>query len=544
MSEYFKYNIGLTRLIRKTVVFIFGGHLRGHGRFHCRFPFTLVRFDHRRTVNKLSGIVLVAVAVHALSLSLAKAETLYDAFNAAYSANPTLGAQRVAVRISQKDRAITATGFAPSVAASGDYGYEDIKGQAPGNPTTDNKTYPRGYGVSLQQNVFNGFSTLHGLERDSASVDAARARLCDVEQQILIEVATAYSDVLRDKAILDLHRADHKLLETRGKETHVQYNIGNLTQTDVDQSAASVARSQADLAIAESNLESSVASFRSVVGRDPGRLEAAAVPERLIPADIVRAVAIAQAEHPAILAARNAVRAAELNVAVEAGGFAPSVDLNASAQRRYDPDYYPAKTDLTSLTVGGRITIPLYDRGLTFASVSRAKEVSSQRRLELDQQLLRTRADVVQNWGVFNASKLVIVSATAQIAASQRALYGVQLEATAGQRTTLDTLTAQRALLEARVNREIAQHDRIIAGYRLLASVGRLSLQNLTVDSTRGRALPDLKPRGLDVALQVRGEGLRASNLVALSVTSPALPPSKHQGPLTSQGLGLRLSSH
>jgi len=51
----------------------------------------------------------------------------------------------------------------------------------------------------------------------------------------------------------------------------------------------------------------------------------------------------------------------------------------------------------------------------------------------------------------------------------------VREEARVGQRTTLDVLNAQQALVNARIALVTAQHDRVVASYNLLASVGRLS---------------------------------------------------------------------
>ena len=428
----------------------------------------------------------------------ARAETLYEAFTQAYASNPVLGAQRAAVRIGVQDKAIASTGYAPAVSATSDFGYRDQKGSAPSDPTTELTSHPRGYGATLTQNVWNGFKTSNSVAREGASLDAERDDLRNVEQRILVDVAAAYADVLRDKAVVELRRSDCEVLGVRAAQTRYQFDIGATTRTDVDQSLAGLARSQADLTIAQTKLEASAALYRSVVGRDPGRLEPAAVPQRLVPRDLDTAVAAAEADHPAIRAAMNAVRAAEFNVDVEKGGYAPSLDVTATADRRWDPDFYPAKTDLTDVSVVGRLSFPIYDRGLTTASVHRANELASQRMLQLDNQRADIRASLVQSWGLFAASRMVIGSADAQIAASERALFGVQLEATAGQRTVLDILTAQRSLLDARVSREIAQHDRIIAGYKLLAAVGRLSLDNFTAADTRGAADPRSGDKGRD----------------------------------------------
>jgi outer membrane protein len=66
----------------------------------------------------------------------------------------------------------------------------------------------------------------------------------------------------------------------------------------------------------------------------------------------------------------------------------------------------------------------------------------------------------------------------------RRALEVVRNEAQAGQRTTLDVLNAEQALVNARVSLIIAQHDRVVASYSLVSAVGRLSAQELRLPVT------------------------------------------------------------
>jgi outer membrane protein len=77
------------------------------------------------------------------------------------------------------------------------------------------------------------------------------------------------------------------------------------------------------------------------------------------------------------------------------------------------------------------------------------------------------------------AGKAQVASAQSQVTASEIALNGVREEAKAGQRTTLDVLNAQQALVNARVALVTAQHDRVVASYAVLNAVGRLSPQVL-----------------------------------------------------------------
>jgi outer membrane protein len=74
-----------------------------------------------------------------------------------------------------------------------------------------------------------------------------------------------------------------------------------------------------------------------------------------------------------------------------------------------------------------------------------------------------------------------VISAQSQVTASEIALNGVREEAKAGQRTTLDVLNAQQALVNARIALVTAQHDRVVASYSVLQAIGRLSPQVLAL---------------------------------------------------------------
>ena len=91
------------------------------------------------------------------------------------------------------------------------------------------------------------------------------------------------------------------------------------------------------------------------------------------------------------------------------------------------------------------------------------------------------RATVVQSWGKLEAGKAQVVSAQAQVTASETALNGVREEARVGQRTTLDVLNAQQELVNARVSLVTAQRDRVVASYTLLGAVGRLTPDTLAL---------------------------------------------------------------
>ena len=126
-----------------------------------------------------------------------------------------------------------------------------------------------------------------------------------------------------------------------------------------------------------------------------------------------------------------------------------------------------------------QLSVPVYQGGAEYSLIRQAKETLGQRRLDFDTARDAARQLVVQSWGQLEATKSNIDATTSQVQAAEIALNGVREEARVGQRTTFDVLTAQQTLVNARVALVTAQHDRVVASYTLLASVGRLAPQVL-----------------------------------------------------------------
>jgi outer membrane protein len=159
----------------------------------------------------------------------------------------------------------------------------------------------------------------------------------------------------------------------------------------------------------------------------------------------------------------------------------PTLSLNGSVQKNYGSP--SSLTTLQSLSgaATAQLSVPLYQGGAEYATIRQAKETLGQRRIDLDTARLAVQQNITQSWGQLAAAKAQIDSSTAQVTAAEIALDGVRAEAGLGERTTLDVLNAEQALVQARTSLVVAQHDRIVASYAVLAAVGSLSAQVLNL---------------------------------------------------------------
>jgi outer membrane protein len=425
--------------------------------------------------------VCAAAIAAALAASYpAGAETLESALAQAYRNNPTLNAQRAALRAIDEGVPQALAGYRPRISGTMDSGYQHFESTtlAAGILTrTNTNISPRGGNVGLVQTIYNGQRTGSLTRQAEATVLAGRETLRNTAQTVLLDAATAYMNVLRDTAILDLQRRNVEVLQEQLKQTRDRFNVGEVTRTDVAQSESRVAASQSQVLAAEANLKASQATYRRVVGVEPVNLRPAMPVDRLSPASLEASVEQGRNQHPTVTAAQYTVDTATYAVKAAEGTLYPTVTLESAVQKRWD--LAPGSFDQLTGTVLGRVNVPIYQGGTEYSIIRQSKETLGQRRIELDVQRDLVRQSVVQAWSQLQATKAQITAAQAQVTATEVALNGVREEARVGQRTTLDVLNAQQELVNARVSLVTAQRDRVVASYTLLAAVGRLGPEAL-----------------------------------------------------------------
>ncbi len=432
------------------------------------------------------SISMACALAGALSIGPAFADTLEWALIQAYQNNPSLNAQRAATRAVDENVPQALSGYRPRISgtASLTEQYVDVVAKSSANlPATTaraaGETTVQSYGTTVTQTLLNGFQTANRTRQAETQVSAARETLRNSEQTVLLAAVTAYMNLLRDSAILDLQRRNVEVLQEQLRQTRDRFNVGEVTRTDVAQADSRLAAGRSSMLAAESNYITSRATYRQVIGADPGKLAPATPVDRLSPSSLRQAIAVGRSTHPTVTTAIFNVDTALFQVKIAEGALYPTVNLVGSAQQTYG-----AIGSLTTIksfngSVAGQMTVPIYQGGAEYSLIRQAKETLSQRRIDLDTARDQAQQTVVQSWGQLEAAKAQIQSTQAQVAAAEIALNGVREEARVGQRTTLDVLNAQQELVNARVALVTAQRDRVVASYTLLAAVGRLSPRTL-----------------------------------------------------------------
>jgi len=423
----------------------------------------------------------IATLLVALTSGTASADTLREALVSTYQANPTLTAQREALKATDASVAIARSGGRPTV--TGTVGVTRDLTRSGRFDTGLSKGPFVTAGVDLNMPLFQGGTVRNDIKAAKTRVDAGRATLRAVEGDIFTEAVTAYMDVIRFRATTELNANNVRVLETNLEATRDRFEIGDVTRTDVAQSEARLSLARSRLTLAQGAQTSAEENYRRVVGRDPDTLQPPP-PLPPLPSSADQAVQIALANNPDLIAAAKQARAAGYDVNSVRGTRLPTVSAIASGDfaRTTNGETGGIDRSGTATSIGVQGRIPLYQGGLPSARIRQAQALEGQA-LELRVASERTVvASTRSAFADYQAAADAIKSNDVAVKANELALEGVRAENSVGTRTILDVLDAEQELLNSQVLLVTARRDAYVAGFRLLNAMGQAEADDLGLD--------------------------------------------------------------
>ena len=434
------------------------------------------RSMNARLRNRLALLVGAALALPA---SPAQADTLKDALLGAYRTNPTLQAARANQRATDETVPINRADGLPALSGSATF-TEQLKESSPdtANIFPDRQLSSS---VTLGVPIYSGGSVRNSVRAAETRVQAGQADLRATESAIFSQVVAAYMDVILGEAVAGLSANNVEVLSVNLQATSDRFEIGDLTRTDVAQSQSRLDLSRSDLRSAQANLVSARERYIQLVGSAPSDLQPPP-PLPGLPETVDQAAAIALEYNPDLIAARERADAAEFDIDVAGSTRLPRLEIFTSGNYNdtfaSDPGVGPPYSS-TSASAGLRATIPIFQGGRP-AALERQAQARAAAALE---QEIGTERDVIAQvraaWSSWQAANAIISSTQSAVQAAELSLEGVRAENTVGNRTILDILNAEQELLRARVQLVTARRNAYVAGFTLLAAMGRAEARDL-----------------------------------------------------------------
>lgn len=432
----------------------------------------------------LGAARVMLLAGIAVSAGPALADDLRGALVMAYNSNPTLEAARAQQRAVDEGVPIAKSAALPSL--SGVATYTEFLKKSANNFTSPDRALDAQ--ATLGVPIYSGGAVKNSIRAAKTRVEAGQNDLRATESSVFSQAVAAYMDVILNQAVVGLNKSNVDRLDVNLQATRDRFEIGDLTRTDVAQSQSRLATAHSQTRTAQSNLIAAREKYIQVIGKEPIDLQPPP-PLQGLPASVDEAVQFALDHNPDLAAAKKRTRAAGYDVDVAGAGRLPRISLFTGGDYT---DYMGTlggsvasstfSQTSTTAQAGVRATIPLFQGGLPAAQRRQAQARESaamEQEIGVERQVI---AGVRAAYASWQAANDVIASSQTAVEAATLSLEGVRAENTVGNRTILNILDAEQELLNAQVDLVTARRNAYVAGFNLLAAMGKAEAQDLGLD--------------------------------------------------------------
>jgi len=416
-------------------------------------------------------LALLAAGIVPLAVQADPVHNLRDIAVRALQQDPRTAAAVADLDSSYAGKELARAGYRPSVEIAASAGQARYDATHMFHPDRD----PSAVGLRVDQPIHDFGRTSSAVAAAGAQIDAARAENDAVAIDVIRDAVTAALQLDYAHHVLDTVTQNARVLAERLSYTRARFESGDFTKTDVAQAEARYASAQSQTQSARAQLAQAQAALQQLLG-DAIDVDLADVPDPATPGSLAAALA-AVAQHPQMQAATAALSSAERNVDTAHAQLRPRVDLVGEVGRDDDTRFSVEATDYWTASL--QVSVPLYDRGVARASISRAEAAVRRQQAQIQTVQRNLEQHVRSEWAAFEASHSELSAAREQRVAAGVALEGMQAEVDSGLRTVVDLLDAQQDVLDASLAVLDASYREAGSAIRLLASTGALHLHTL-----------------------------------------------------------------
>ena len=426
--------------------------------------------------------ILVLISLSLFYFSNAFSVTLYDALNQTYQNNIQLNAERENIKVSEEDINISKAEYKPSLSLSGSKSIEDtnkLTNQSGGDATI-NDVDPFTTSLKLEQTLLDYGRNLT-LQKNIIGLDLAKAKLVKKEQSILYKAIEAYTDLILSRETLDINIKNLNLLNRQVENDKIRRDRGQITNTDLAQSESSLAGAQAQFVKAQSDLLISKLNYENIIGEinDLNQLQKNLTAIVSIPKTLNEAINLSTQNNPDLLISKLDLEKAKKDLAISESDLKPTASL--SLERSYSDDLTSTIDEREKDTLKATLTWPFYSGGKKRSNINKNSNLTTQKRLLLDDVIKTNDTNVASAWSNLQSSESFLNSIKVQVRASQIANEGIAAEYERGSRNTLDVIQSNALLLSAQISLASSEKNYLMAQYNLLKAVGLLNSKYLNL---------------------------------------------------------------
>ena len=401
--------------------------------------------------------------------------------NKALKNNLSLNAERKNFESIKQGKNISRSEFLPSITLSKDQSSTISTNQTNqnGSSLADSNSDTESKKISIDQKIFSGFKGLNKYKKSELEVQKANLSLKKIEQQTILDAASAYFDLIFKSQNEEFNSLNVNLFERQVDSDNARLQKGEITLTDLAQSESSLAGARANLIKAKTELLASRKNFERVTReKSPNTNNLNNRVLLILPNSLVESLKLANMNNIDLLISKLNYEISVKDHNIEKARLSPSASLNYTKSNNSDFSSTIDETDQE--TVKATITWPIIKGGENISSIKKSSYKREKYKLILQDTKNRINTEISNAWSKYQSSKSVLEATKAQLKAAEIANEGITLEYDSGNtRTTLELIQSRSLLLDARIEFAKSERNFVVSQFELAKQLGSLSINSI-----------------------------------------------------------------
>ncbi|GAK74519.1 transporter [Nonlabens ulvanivorans] len=423
----------------------------------------------------MKKIIICSIAV--LSFAFAKAQqtkswTLQECVNYAIENNINIKQADLNIEQAQLDKKDALGAFLPSLNASASNSWntgltQNVVTGVLQTQTTRNSSYGINSGVTL----FNGMRNAYRHQRAKMNILATQYSAEQLEDNILLNVANSYLNVLFNKENLKQLETQHQLTAKQLEQTQQLVDAGSLPRGDVLEVQATFANEEQQILAAQNNVVISRITLAQILNLDDFKNFDVADPDLSDPSALILDQG-ADGIYDAATKNRFEIKIAEQNTAlaeqdlkIAKGARLPTVNAffnyNTRESDRLNLAFFDQLSLNDGISYGLSLNLPIFNGWSVSNNVKRSKLNVENNRLQETQAKLDLKQNIYQAYNDAQGSRLTYQSAQKALEARELAYEYAQERYNVGLMNAFDFNQSQTQLTNAQSSLLRSKYDYI-----------------------------------------------------------------------------------
>jgi outer membrane protein TolC len=326
--------------------------------------------------------------------------------------------------------------------------------------------------IQASYTLFGGGQSFSRVRAARAGEDAAHANNDAVRSSTRVETEAAYYAVVTDQELLRVAEEQARNVAEELAISRARVRSGAAVQTDSLQLLLQLTSARVSLLQQRAALQVDRLALGRRIGRSTpvGAEPLDTLPAPQLPFTLDEAVQIALVSGPAYLRARAGERAMKALLAVQVGGFVPSLNLSA-ARFAYGDAVLPNQLYRSQFSVG--VSFPILDQGVREAGVVSASASLDSARAALADLERGARQEITDAYEAYGTARAIVDMQQTSVIVARENLRVSTLRYRTGAENILNLLTAQVSLTQAESDLVLARRNTRLALANLQSRMGR-----------------------------------------------------------------------